>query len=225
MTAAEVAHRVLKDFLNIAAAPAAAIVGFAKVVYAVRSRVGKIPEYYKAGDVNELYFLRDGLGASQELASSLEEALGKLPSMQLLLVRGESHRAGRLRRPLRRERRRIDGTRWRSSGREVSTKFFGHWTGREVAHYEPAVFDSSDQTSIPPHPGASPDPHPVAPLFRREQFALALGRKQARHPARSRVAPWTTSGPLSRHRRGACWPPRASVSVCRIRRRTSEPER
>ncbi|HUN77801.1 MAG TPA: hypothetical protein VMU32_02655 [Solirubrobacteraceae bacterium] len=81
VTAAEVAHRVLKDFLNIAAAPAAAIVSFAEVVYAVRSRVGKIPEYYKAGDVDELYFLRDGLGASQELASSLEEALGKLPSM------------------------------------------------------------------------------------------------------------------------------------------------
>jgi hypothetical protein len=81
VTAAEVAHHVLKDILHIAAAPAAAIVGFAEVVYAVRSRVGKIPEYYKAGDVDELYILRDGLGASQDLASSLEEALGKLPSM------------------------------------------------------------------------------------------------------------------------------------------------
>jgi hypothetical protein len=81
VTAAEVAHHVLKDFLHVAAAPAAAIVGFAEVVYAVRSRVGKIPEYYKAGDVDELYFLRDSLGASQDLASSLEEALGKLPSM------------------------------------------------------------------------------------------------------------------------------------------------
>lgn len=81
VTAAEVAHHVLKDFLHIAAAPAAAIVGFAEVVYAVRSRVGKIPEYYKAGDVDELYFLRDGLEVSQDLASSLEEALGKLPGM------------------------------------------------------------------------------------------------------------------------------------------------
>jgi hypothetical protein len=81
VTAAEVAHQVLKEFLHIAAAPAAAIVGFAEVVYAVRSRVGKIPEYYKAGDVDELYVLRDGLEASQGLASSLEEAVGKLPSM------------------------------------------------------------------------------------------------------------------------------------------------
>jgi hypothetical protein len=79
VTAAEAAHHVLKEFLHVAAAPAAAIVGFAEVVYAVRSRVGKIPEYYKAGDVDELYLLRDGLGASQDLASSLEEALGKLP--------------------------------------------------------------------------------------------------------------------------------------------------
>lgn len=81
VTAAEVAHHVLIDFLHIAAAPAAAIVGFAEVVYGVQSRVGKIPEYYQAGDVDELYFLRDGLQASQNLASSLEEALGKLPSM------------------------------------------------------------------------------------------------------------------------------------------------
>jgi hypothetical protein len=80
VTAAEVAHHVLKDFLHIAAAPAAAIVGFAEVVYAVRSRIGKIPEYYKAGDVDELYVLSDGLEASQDLASSLEAALGKLPS-------------------------------------------------------------------------------------------------------------------------------------------------
>ncbi len=81
VTAAEAAHHLLKEFLHVAAAPATAIVGFAEVVYAVRSRVGKIPEYYKAGDVDELYLLRDGLQASQNLASSLEEALGKLPSM------------------------------------------------------------------------------------------------------------------------------------------------
>jgi hypothetical protein len=81
VTAAEAAHHVLKEVLHVAAAPAAAIVGFAEVVYAVRSRVGKIPEYYKAGDVDELYLLRDGLQASQSLASSLEEALGRLPSM------------------------------------------------------------------------------------------------------------------------------------------------
>jgi hypothetical protein len=80
VTAAEVAQHVLKDFLHVAAAPAAAIVGFAEVVYAVHGRVGKIPEYYKAGDVDELHYLGDGLNASQELASALEEALDKLPS-------------------------------------------------------------------------------------------------------------------------------------------------
>ncbi len=74
------AHRVLKDVLHVAAAPAAAIVGFAEVVYAVRGRVGKIPEYYKAGDVDELHVLGDGLKASQDVASALEEALDKLPS-------------------------------------------------------------------------------------------------------------------------------------------------
>jgi hypothetical protein len=34
----------------------------------------------------------------------------------------------------------------------------------------------------------------------------------------------TTSSAVSRRRTGACWPPRASVSVCRIRRQTSEQE-
>lgn len=81
VTAAEVAHQVLTAFLHIAAAPAAAIVDFAEVVYAVRNRVGEIPEYYEAGDVDELYVLGDGLKASQDLTSSLEEALGRLPSL------------------------------------------------------------------------------------------------------------------------------------------------
>ena len=42
-------------------------------------------------------------------------------------------------------------------------------------------------------------------------------------PRRDRML-GTTSSAVSRHRPGACWPSRASVSVCRIRRRTSEPE-
>jgi hypothetical protein len=80
VTAAEVAQVLLKKILHVAAAPASAIVDFAQVVYAVYGRVGKIPEYYKAGDVDELHVLGDGLRASQELASALEEALDKLPS-------------------------------------------------------------------------------------------------------------------------------------------------
>lgn len=80
VTAAEVAQGLLKKILHVAAAPASAIVDFAQVVYAVHGRVGKIPECYKAGDVDELHVLRDGLGASQDLASALEEALDKLPS-------------------------------------------------------------------------------------------------------------------------------------------------
>lgn len=80
VTASEVAQHVLKEILHVAAAPAAAIVDFATVVYSVHGRVGKIPEYYKAGDVDELHYLGDGLNAAQKLASALVEALDKLPS-------------------------------------------------------------------------------------------------------------------------------------------------
>jgi hypothetical protein len=47
---------------------------------------------------------------------------------------------------------------------------------------------------------------------------------RASQRVRSSLLVRTTSSALSRRRTGACWPPRASVSVCRIRRRTSEPE-